>query len=133
MTFFASRFDIQTRELVFSNAGHNFPYYYSAEKNKLRGLALRGNRLGYNKDVTFKEKTIQLSIDDMILFFTDGLIECTNEKGEEYGKKRLKNNLIANAHKDVYEIRDKIVKDAYEFFGDEPRDDDVTLVVAKIS
>ena len=45
----------------------------------------------------------------------------------------MKNNLIANAHKDVYEIRDKIVKDAYEFFGDEPRDDDVTLVVAKIS
>ncbi len=129
MTFFVARYDNETKEMVFANAGHNFPFYYSSAKNAVKSLLARGNRLGNEKNEKYWEESIQLNSGDKILFYTDGIIECTNEKGVEYGKRRIKKLLTANQELSAEKLRDKLVKDAFGFFGEEPRADDVTLVV----
>ena len=133
MTFFIACFDNETNELTYSNAGHNLPLYYSKTADKVKSLVARGSRLGYSLDSKFTNKKLTMSAGDVIFFYTDGLIECVNDKNEEYGKRRFKKHFHSLVDKTPEEIKDQVIERAFNFFGEVPRDDDVTAVVLKIN
>ena len=137
MTFFASTFDSQTGKLRYSNAGHNFPllirYKDGSYKGRHECLLVSGLRLGDQGDSEFKEEEKQLNPGDVVVWFTDGITECENQKGEEYGERRFVRSIKKHAHLPVEQLKEKVVEDAYAFFGDTPRADDVTLVIGKMS
>jgi len=132
MTFFVSEYDPQSRKLTFANAGHNLPWVYRKGKSKVEILKARGLRLGDVSSAEFHERSVVLNEGDVILWYTDGLTEGENPDGRQYGKKRTKQILTETAHLSSAEIQKAIIEDAYNFFADEPKKDDITLVVGKI-
>ncbi len=134
MTCFASIVDTRARTITYANAGHNFPYLFRAGEGKgeFGSLMIRGNRLGDDRTSRYDAKTTDLVAGDVIVWYTDGIVECENELGDEYGEKRFRGSVRKAAALDAGEMRDAIVADATTFFGDAPRKDDITMIVGRI-
>jgi serine phosphatase RsbU (regulator of sigma subunit) len=135
MTCFASIVDTKRRTITYANAGHNFPYLYRIGedgKGEFGSLMIRGNRLGDLKESKYEEKTTELVPGDILVWYTDGIVECENAGGEEYGEKRFRASVRRAASLDAGEIRDAVVTDAAAFFGETLRKDDITLVLGKM-
>ena len=134
MTCFASIIDTKLRTITYANAGHNFPYLFRAGEGKgeFGSLMIRGNRLGDDKASKYEAKTTELAGGDVLIWYTDGIVECESESGEEYGEKRFRASVRKAAALDAGEMRDAIVADATAFFGEAPRKDDITMIVGRI-
>jgi serine phosphatase RsbU (regulator of sigma subunit) len=135
MTCFASIVDTRKRTITYANAGHNFPYLFRAGedgKGEFGSLMIRGNRLGDVRESKYEAKTTDLVPGDVIVWYTDGIVECENAAGEEYGEKRFRASVRRAAALDSGEMRDAIVSDFTEFFAEIPRKDDITMVVGRI-
>jgi serine phosphatase RsbU (regulator of sigma subunit) len=135
MTCFASVIDTRRRTITYANAGHNFPYLFRAgedRKGEFGSLMIRGNRLGDLRESTYESKTTELVPGDILVWYTDGIVECENANGEEYGEKRFRSSVRRAAALDAGEMRDAIVSDAMTFFGDTMRKDDISMVIGRI-
>jgi serine phosphatase RsbU (regulator of sigma subunit) len=133
MTCFASIVDTQRRTITYANAGHNFPYLFRAPgQGEFGSLMIRGNRLGDDPASRYEAKTTELLAGDVVVWYTDGIVECENEKGEEYGEKRFRASVRRSAALDAGEMRDAIVGDATGFFGETARKDDITMIVGRV-
>lgn len=134
MTCFASVIDPRARTITYANAGHNFPYLYRTVngRGEFGSLMTRGNRLGDLAESKYSAKTMELIPGDILVWYTDGIVECENERGEEYGEKRFRSSIRRAAHMDPAEMRDVVVNASMQFFGERPRKDDITMVVARV-
>ncbi len=134
MTCFASVLDPKTRTITYANAGHNFPYLYRQQngRGEFGSLMTRGNRLGDLADSKYTSKSMEIMPGDVLIWYTDGIVECENDKGEEYGEKRFRASIRRVAHLEPAEMREGVVGASMQFFGDRPRKDDITMVFARV-
>ena len=135
MTCFASIFDPHKRTITYANAGHNFPYLYRTGadgRGEFGSLMIRGNRLGDDRNSRYEAKTTELLPGDVVVWYTDGIVECENAAGDEYGEKRFRASVRRAAALNAGEMRDAIVADATTFFAQTPRKDDITMIVGRI-
>jgi serine phosphatase RsbU (regulator of sigma subunit) len=93
---------------------------------------IRGNRLGDDRASKYDAKTTELVAGDVLVWYTDGIVECESEAGEEYGEKRFRASVRRAAALDAGEMRDAIVGDAGNYFGNTARKDDITMIVGRI-
>jgi serine phosphatase RsbU (regulator of sigma subunit) len=136
MTCFASILDPKKKTITYANAGHNFPYLFrpgAVDGNDFQVLMSRGNRLGDLEESTYSEKTAPLNLNDILVWYTDGIVECENDRGEEYGEKRFRAAIRRAAELDPVAMRESVVSAAGQFFGERPRKDDITMVFARIA
>ncbi len=136
MTCFASIFDPKKGTITYANAGHNFPYLFRpsvGEGNDFQVLMSRGNRLGDLEESTYAEKVHQLQPNDILVWYTDGIVECENDRGEEYGEKRFRAAIRRAADLEPVQMRESVVGAAGAFFGERARKDDITMVFARIA
>lgn len=121
---------------TFSRAGHNPVMHFSKADNKVNMLQPSGVGIGMTDNVTFskylKSETITISKGDVILLFTDGIVEALSTKRTYYGDNRLINLLIKSSDLTSDEILNKIISDVEEFCAGERQQDDMTLVVLKM-
>jgi serine phosphatase RsbU (regulator of sigma subunit) len=150
MTFFAALFDFNTGVITYANAGHNFPFILTSDRNDSRlsalakkstegavasavTLSLMGNPLGVDHNCEYKEKSITMCAGDKIIFFTDGLIENTLNGSQPYSRKSLISSVCSFGTDRIDIIKEKILARGRSIFGTENLQDDVTVVVAEIS
>jgi serine phosphatase RsbU (regulator of sigma subunit) len=136
MTCFASILDPRARTITYANAGHNFPYLFrpqGGDGTDFQVLMSRGNRLGDLEDSSYSEKTQPLMPGDVLVWYTDGIVECENPSGEEYGEKRFRAAIRRAAELDPLAMRESVVGAAGQFFADRARKDDITMVFARIT
>lgn len=131
MTCFASIIDTRTRTITYANAGHNFPYLLRG--GEFGSLMIRGNRLGDDPTSRYEARTQELAVGDVLVWYTDGIVECDNASREEYGERRFRASVKRASHLPVGEMRDAIVRDAAAYYGDTPRRDDITLIAGRIA
>ncbi|MBF0351696.1 MAG: serine/threonine-protein phosphatase [SAR324 cluster bacterium] len=81
MTFFAGRLNLRTGLMEFSNAGHPFPVYIQAIKPEVKHLYANNPPLGYHENVQFELHSGVLHQNEILILYTDGLIENENKKG----------------------------------------------------
>ena len=93
------------------------------------GLGLASNDIF---TVSLKEKVLTLKKGDALFFYTDGLTEARNKRGEEFGEQRLTEVLSNIGEQRAEEMLQEIRQHMETFTHGVPRHDDVTLVVAKI-
>jgi serine phosphatase RsbU (regulator of sigma subunit) len=135
MTCFASIIDPRKRNITYANAGHNFPYLFRKTedgKGEFGSLMVRGNRLGDVRESKYETKTTELQTGDVVIWYTDGIVECENPAGEEYGEKRFRASVRRAASLDAGEMRDSIMSDSNDFFAQQARKDDITMIVGRI-
>lgn len=118
-----------------SRAGHNTIYYYKKETNEIEVLFPKGLAIGFNDKGVFASSLEEIVITpnkgDIIVFYTDGVTEAMNEKDEQFGEIRFKDEIIKNASKSVDEIRDRIIRSIIRFRGNSVQSDDLTLTIFK--
>ena len=131
MTFFVARIDLDTGQMVFSNAGHNFPILLQADgtvKHALNANYRLGSAIGWD----FSENSLQLEVGDLLFLYTDGLIENTNKSGEMWGERKLVRFLKNNRELHTQALVQDLVKDVYNFYNGCALDDDFTIVACKV-
>lgn len=131
MTCFASIYNPKDRTLLYSNAGHTFPYLYQSEDHS-QWLAVRGSLLGDEECCAYETCEVKLNPEDLLVWYTDGVVEGEGSGGEPFGHKRLSSSIHSHGHLPVDRARDQIISDMYQHYGDIPQADDITLVVGKV-
>jgi len=123
--------DRVTSSITFSNAGHPTPLLYKKRSSEILELDTGGFFLGMFEDGVYEEKTITgIENGDALLLYTDCILETENNKGEPFGKTRLK-NLFARAIQESHgqEVIDRIEAEARVYNAKEHFDDDFTFLL----
>jgi len=124
-----------TRRLGYVNAGHHPPLLVGERGGgiEVTRLDAGGPVLGLLPAARYEQARCDVRPGDVLVLYSDGLIEATNPAGEEYGENRLLEFLATADVGSPDEIRDAIVASASAFLGTVPPRDDLTLVVAKFA
>jgi phosphoserine phosphatase RsbU/P len=85
VSFFCGVLDSQDNRLVYSNAGHNPPIVVRGPNEAIE-LNAAGAVLGQFPDWVYEQSEIRLQSGDVLLLFTDGLIDAWNEQEESFGE-----------------------------------------------
>lgn len=113
------------------NAGHNRPVLYRAAAQTHEFLPRGGRPLGWFEDLPVQAVEYQLAPGDVLVYYTDGLTEAENVRGEPYGETRLVEVIREAAARPAWEIKDHIINSMVTFMGAAPPFDDTTLVVVR--
>jgi serine phosphatase RsbU (regulator of sigma subunit) len=134
MGFVYSIFDLQNKMLNISAAGHPLPYHYRQKIGELEPIKLiTGYQLGVKDSTKFRETTVELSVNDLLVYFTDGIVEARNIEQEEYGYERLEELIRNNSSLSATELRELILKEYYNWTGENSEmEDDITVVVVRV-
>ncbi len=137
MTCFATLLDPSHGEVTYANAGHVVPYLCRPRSDgriELDALVARGNPLGAADRTEYQAITREIASGDIVVWYTDGIVECTNPQRKQFGDRRMQRLLrkISGEGASVQMIRNGLVRAAVAFQEGQPPDDDITLVVGKI-
>jgi serine phosphatase RsbU (regulator of sigma subunit) len=125
VTCFYAILDPESATLSYANAGHDLPYLQ--RRGEAEELRARGMPLGLMPGMDYKEKEIVLDAGEVALFYTDGLVEAHNPKGEMFGFPRLR-ALIAE-HAVEGSLGEFLMEELYSFVGEGwEQEDDITLL-----
>jgi sigma-B regulation protein RsbU (phosphoserine phosphatase) len=137
MTATAILIDAAESALYFSAAAHppGLLFRWTESGVKVSRLAARGNRLGDGDATGFEAKRIRVAKDDLLVWYTDGLVDAIDETGRPYSQRRLLQVLgqIDPRSTTPDEVVARVVADMKRFCKSTPLQDDVTLVVGRIA
>jgi sigma-B regulation protein RsbU (phosphoserine phosphatase) len=88
VTLFHGLLDLERGELLYAGGGHEFPLLVRAS-GALEELPATGMALGILPDTEFEERALALSPGDLLLCFTDGIIDQRLPSGERFGRERF--------------------------------------------
>jgi phosphoserine phosphatase RsbU/P len=127
--------DMNRQEFTFSRAGHNPLLYFNSQTRKLHVFTPQGIGLGMTEEEIFRksltEQSIRLQKDDILVMFTDGIVEATNERKRFYGDDRLRNLIEAYHEMSAEKLLQKIMEDLDRFGGNLNPHDDMTMLIIK--
>jgi sigma-B regulation protein RsbU (phosphoserine phosphatase) len=134
MTFCFSVLDVADSTLTFGSAGHPFPYHYCAATQTLVPWELEGSfPLGVRQDTDYPVCSRSLAEEDVLVYYSDGLIEGDNEASELFGFERLESAIISHARYTSSDIKQGILDEFSAHCQQHEQDDDITLIVIKLS
>ena len=127
-------YDPATRELTYVNAGHNAPVIRRSNPSGSSGIErmeVGGMPFGISLDATYEVDTVRLAPKDALIFFTDGVIEAFNARGEEFTDPRWLNAIRNLADWDAKQSLDFLMQRVDEFVGSTKQSDDITCLVLR--
>jgi serine phosphatase RsbU (regulator of sigma subunit) len=128
-TLFYGEFLADKMELLYCNAGHNYPLLVRSDGSQV-GLITGGLILGAFPEATYQEEIVSLRSQDVLVMYTDGLSEAQNPAEEEFGEKRILEVICQNRHLSAEAIKDKLMAKVSQHTSE--FQDDLSLVVAKV-
>jgi len=130
VTCFYCILDPESASLRYANAGHDLPYLHrNGDAEELRA---RGMPLGLMPKMGYEEHEIVLDAGESALFYSDGLVEAHDPKGEMFGFPRLQ--ALMAEHGEEQALGDLLMEELYSFVGEGwEQEDDITLLTLKRS
>jgi serine phosphatase RsbU (regulator of sigma subunit)/predicted ester cyclase len=130
VTCFYAILEPKSGTLRYANAGHDLPYlWHNGECEELRA---KGMPLGLMPGMGYEEKEIELDVGEGVFFYSDGLVEAHDPKGEMFGFPRLR-ALVAE-HAEERSLGDFLMEELYSFVGEGwEQEDDITLLTLERS
>ena len=135
VTLFYSDYDPRTRKLRFANAAHNPPLLWKSSDQKIIKLDAEGFVLGLQKDAEYRCGEIKLNENDLVLYYTDGVIDTSNSLGERFDEERLIKTLskLCKQSYTSQEILNKLFKKLDDFTGQNRNlEDDASMVIFQL-
>lgn len=118
-----------------SRAGHCPSIYYNESENKVDFLKSKGLGLGiirnqqYCKYIEVNELTYATG--DLLVMYTDGIIEAKNSENEDFGYDRLKQVVQSNIKKSIDKIQEALISSLNDFTQIDEIEDDFTIMILK--
>src|ERR671921_916576 len=131
VTCFYAILDPKSATLSYANAGHDLPYLWrGGDAEELRD---RGMPLGLMPGMSYEPKKNELHAGGGGVFYSDGLVEAHDQKGEMFGFPRL-GELVAEHAAREGSLEDFLLRELYTFVGETwEQEDDITLLTLKRS
>ncbi|MCI0652418.1 MAG: serine/threonine-protein phosphatase [Planctomycetes bacterium] len=125
-----------TATLTYARAGHNYPLLVSPSQKNIFRLNGPGIALGMDGGALFNSvlKPVRetLHSGDVLVFFTDGLIEAAHPKRGPFGVERLVEYFREiSTERPLEELRDSVLDTIRSFCGEARFEDDLTLILVR--
>ncbi|WP_083470313.1 GAF domain-containing SpoIIE family protein phosphatase [Rufibacter tibetensis] len=125
--------DYEMQGVSFARAGHCHTLYYNSMMEDTFYFQTEGLGLGIIRDKTYAKRIHRLHYDynpnDVMVIYTDGIVEARNTRQDEYGEERLKYMLSQTYHLEAEDIKSAIINDVNDFSSDILHDDQTLLVI----
>ena len=130
VTCFYAILDSKSGTLSYANAGHDLPYLWHG--GYCEELRARGMPLGLMSGMSYEEGEVSLREGDCVLFYSDGLVEAHDPKGEMFGFPRLRARVAEHGEESSLGVF--LMEELYSFVGEGwEQEDDITLLTLKRS
>jgi serine phosphatase RsbU (regulator of sigma subunit) len=130
VTCFYAILDPKWGSLRYANAGHDVPYLH--RNSAAEELRARGMPLGLMPGMSYEENEIVLDAGEAALFYSDGLVEAHDPKGEMFGFPRLQ--ALVGEHGEEETLWALLLEELYSFVGEGwEQEDDITLLTLRRS
>jgi serine phosphatase RsbU (regulator of sigma subunit) len=131
VTCFYAILDPKNGSMNYANAGHDLPYLHrNGDAEELRA---RGMPLGLMPGMGYEEKETFVQAGESALFYSDGLVEAHDPKGEMFGFPRLR-ALVAEHAAEERSLEEALLEELYFFVGEGwEQEDDITLLTLRRS
>jgi len=116
---------------LYVNAGHNPPIHLNYSTNNMETLEATGPVLGPAPEQDYNTDSFYFDKNDILVLYTDGIVEATNSKFEFFGEDRLKEDILNNKNFTSKEIAENIIEAVQKFSARAKYSDDKTVVVVK--
>jgi len=129
-TALLAEYDPATRHLEYINAGHNNPIVRRKDGGIVR-LETGGVPLGIDLDSKFEVGSVDLASGDLLLLFTDGMVDAFNHTGEEFGDPRLVSYVKSLQGQSAQQSMQFLMQQVDSFVGATHQFDDITCLVLR--
>ncbi|MHB1043153.1 MAG: SpoIIE family protein phosphatase [Eubacteriales bacterium] len=119
--------DIREQRCQIANAGGPTPLLIKPLTGTANYLDITGFPLGVFPEIEYGEIDVYLNPSEMLLFYSDGLVEATDQQGDFFGFPRLE-ELVRSAPQELDLLIDQLLREVEAFTGGSAQYDDITLV-----
>ncbi len=130
-TLVLNHWDARARHLYYCNAGHHPPLHFS--KGEVNGLTVGGTVVGLFENWQFEAGAVEVNPGDVVLYFTDGVVEAANVDGEQFGTERLIELVQPNLFLTPEDIQELVLEQVFSWSEGEEQADDITVVCLKVT
>jgi sigma-B regulation protein RsbU (phosphoserine phosphatase) len=131
LTLFLGVLDITTGIMDYCNAAHNYPYILHPDGTIQVLSKSHGLPLGIYTDKPYKSSSVELNFGDLILFYTDGVINSRDSAGIHYGIEKLESNIQSLNDLTAQEVVTRLLKSIIIYEGENRQSDDISLMALK--
>jgi serine phosphatase RsbU (regulator of sigma subunit) len=118
--------------LRYTNAGHPPPLLVKSQRGKpLDHLAATGMALGVQENYHWTQKLVTLAPGDVLVLYTDGILEAQAASGEFFGADRLQTLVRGLVSRPAAAILAAILNEIQAFTANAPSQDDIALIVIR--
>jgi serine phosphatase RsbU (regulator of sigma subunit) len=119
----------------FSRAGHMPLIHFSFRHQQCFSVEPRGIAVGLENSTLFEKTIEEITVtpesNDVLVFYTDGVVETMDSTKNQYGETALQKVICEKAHLPAKQILDAVLDEITRFRGVNPPIDDLTLIVMK--
>jgi sigma-B regulation protein RsbU (phosphoserine phosphatase) len=122
--------DPATGHFRYCNAGHNYPVLARSD-GSFETLETGGLLLGVFADAQYEAGETYLDARDVLVLYTDGLSEVSNQESEEFGDRRLMDAIVRNRIQGPQMICQSLLQEVLTHAQTTAFEDDATVIVLK--
>jgi sigma-B regulation protein RsbU (phosphoserine phosphatase) len=130
VTSFTCSINLENMQLKYFNCGHNPPFLF--RKDQIIELKEGEFPLGLFPDLARTPALVNIEKNDLLILYTDGIIEAENCSREQFGYHRLKNTIQSYLHLPAEVIKEELIRKLQEYINADHFEDDVTFLIIKI-
>lgn len=106
-------------------------FYYSSQTKTVKQISTASEPIGVDKESEYKDVLQNIATGDILITYTDGLVEALNEDGAQYSKDSLLRIISSSAQSTGKDIANLVKSDIKKFIGNSSLRDDQSLLVIK--
>jgi len=125
-------YDFVEHRLEYSNAAHHPLLIFRAASKTFETLDTEGIPIGLEKKTKYAQINTVLQQDDIVVLYTDGIIEAMNDQGEQYSFESLQQVILGNCDLAPEQLKKVIIDDVNAFVGKAKQHDDQTFLLMKV-
>lgn len=131
VTLFIGILNVHTGVLDYCNAAHNYPFILHADGTMRTLTKSHGIPLGIYKNKPYKSNSIELQPGDLVLLYTDGIINSRNPLGKHYGTEKLKQEIQGMINLNASEVVNRLLENIRNYEEGSSQSDDISLLALK--
>jgi phosphoserine phosphatase RsbU/P len=135
-TAFLAEINPHTKEMRYTNAGHNNPILRRAS-GQIERLTVGGPPFGLplfsENEFKYETGATKLGADDLLVIFTDGVVEAVDDRNEEFGESRLMSSIQSSEPESAAATLQRVMTGVNTFVGYARQHDDITCLVLRVN
>jgi len=131
VTLFLGILDVSSGMMDYCNAAHNYPYILHVDGSLQTLSKSHGLPLGIYKDKIYKSNTLKLQAGDILILYTDGVINSRDLNNKHYGIEKLERNIQNLTNLTSEEVVSRLLKSIVIYEGENRQADDISIMAIK--